>query len=449
MSLLPRLAVGTVQPLVDSQTIVWALLDALDQAGVRTQAFHSRACFVAHDGAAVITGQSSRHLDSWLMTESVCRQTFLRRTEGVEMAIVEGEFDIANPAGNGEERLGGSLDVLCEWLEMPRIAVVDCSQLVQCLVPRRPVADAILLDRVQNIGDRFRWQTVLESLWGIPVLGAMEEGAVLRRAVRELPVDRKPSRELCDELGRTFARGARLDELKRLACRRGLSNHWASDADERRFVPRGEVQVAVAYDEAFHCYFTETLDMLELRGAKVRVFSPLRDESLPMDTDLVYIGCGRPHEHAAALAENHCMLMALKEHVCSGKRIYAEGGGLAYLCQQIELVDGTAVPMVGALQAVARRNPVRLQPEPVEVILATDSWLGEAGTQLRGYRNRNWLVEPAGNINCLAAKSYNQLDLICRHQAIGSRLHLNFAAQPKLLGGFLRPCPAALAWART
>ncbi len=47
-------------------------------------------------------------------------------------------------------------------------------------------------------------------------------------------------------------------------------------------------------DDAFHCYFPDTLDLLELRGATVCDFSPLRDERLPVDTDIVYFGCGRP-----------------------------------------------------------------------------------------------------------------------------------------------------------
>jgi cobyrinic acid a,c-diamide synthase len=181
----------------------------------------------------------------------------------------------------------------------------------------------------------------------------------------------------------------------------------------------------------------------------VRVFSPLRDECLPAETDIVYIGCGSPHEHAAALAGNHCMLMALKEHVCSGKRIYAEGGGLAYLCQHVETADGTRTPMVGALRAIARRNPQRMPPQPVEVTLASESWLGPVGTKLRGYRNRNWLLEPTGCMTRFAQEPESQFDLVGRHQAIGSRIHLNFAAQPALLGGFLRPCPAALAWGGT
>jgi cobyrinic acid a,c-diamide synthase len=212
-------------------------------------------------------------------------------------------------------------------------------------------------------------------------------------------------------------------------------------------IERGNVQVAVAYDEAFNCYFRDTLDMLELRGATVRVFSPLRDESLPAGTDIVYIGCGSPHEHAEALAENHCMLMALKEHVCSGRRIYAEGGGLAYLCQSVETADGRRTEMVGALRAIARRSPARVGPTPVEVTLAVDSWLGAAGSKLRGYRNGNWTLEATGCLTRFVKEPDSELDLVGRHQAIGSRLHLNFAAQPALLGGFLRPCPAALAWA--
>jgi cobyrinic acid a,c-diamide synthase len=202
----------------------------------------------------------------------------------------------------------------------------------------------------------------------------------------------------------------------------------------------------VAYDDAFHGYFPDTLDMLEVRGATVRVFSPLRDECLPAGTDVVYLGCGRPHEHAAALAENHCLMMSLKQHICAGRRIYAEGGGLAYLCQHVELADGRHVPMTGALHAVARRNPQMAPPEPVELTLAVDSWLGTAGTHLRGYRNSNWKLEPTGCLTRYAVEPDGQLDLIGRHQVIGSRVHFNFAAQPALLGGFLQPCPAALAW---
>ncbi len=457
MSILPRLAVGTIQSEADSQPMVWAVLNALEQEGVRTQSFLSRACFRPCDGAATISGNRARHLDSWLMTPNVCRQTFLRSASSSDLAMVEGRYDQASSERCGCHELqvggtatGGSLDVLCEWLGLPRVAVVDVQLLKNCHIPRRPTADAVLLDRVGGACDFHRWQTNLESLWGIRVIGGMSECATIRQSIAELAGAAKPTREWCDALADDWRQYSDVKEIMALATRQGIARDWPTQAEEgQAALPRTAVRVAVAYDEAFHCYFPDTLDVLELRGATVRVFSPLRDECLPPETDLVYLGCGSTHEHAAALAENHCMLMALKEHVCSGKRIYAEGGGLAYLCQHIETADGKRTPVVGALRAVARRNPVRQMPTPVEVTLAADSWLGATGTKLRGYRNGNWSLEPAGCITRLAHEGETELDLVGRHQAIGSRIHFNFAAQPNLLGGFLRPCPAALAWSAT
>jgi len=453
MSILPRLAVGTIQSEADLQLIAWGLLNALEQDGVRTQSFLSRACFKPCDGAAVISGHTARHLDSWLMTPDVCRQAFLRSASTADLAIVEGRYDQAAvekykyPETKAQAIGGGSLDTLCDWLDLPRIAVIDVQSLANCHIPRRPLANGLMLDRVNNHAELCRWQTILESLWGIPVIGGLGECSALRKNIAALTGGAKPPREWCDVLANEWRQYSCPKKLMELAARHGIPGDWSTPAlDEHLSQPRTAVRVAVAYDEAFHCYFPDALDMLELRGATVRVFSPLRDECLPADTDIVYLGCGSPHEHAAALADNHCMLMALKEHVCSGKRIYAEGGGLAYLCQHIETPDGMRTPLVGALRAVARRNPVRQQPTPVEITLAAESWLGQVGTKLRGYRNSNWLLEPTGCITRFAQEAECEFDLVGRHQAIGSRIHLNFAAQPNLLGGFLRPCPAALAW---
>src|SRR6185436_6363029 len=107
------------------------------------QTFLSRACFTPHDGAVVITGNAPRHLDSWLMTPDVCRQAFLRKAATADLSIVEGRFDQALT-----QTIGGSLDQLCEWLDLPRVAIVDVARLENCRLPARPNADALLLDRV-------------------------------------------------------------------------------------------------------------------------------------------------------------------------------------------------------------------------------------------------------------------------------------------------------------
>jgi hypothetical protein len=49
-------------------------------------------------------------------------------------------------------------------------------------------------------------------------------------------------------------------------------------------------------------------------------------------------------------------------------------------------------------------------------------------------------------VSSCAAEPQFCYDLIERHQAIGSRVHFDLAAQPALLESFLQPCPAALDW---
>lgn len=437
---LPRLAVGTIQEGAPGQPICWALMDAFTRRGRQVQHFQSRSCFCSGNGALAITGVGSRHLDTWLMSRPTCREIFVHGCSGRDLAIVAGHF---GPADAPPTR-GSSLDTLSDWLDLPRLIVLDASQLDDCRLPERPhQIDGLLLDRVASPSAAYRLQTSLESLWEVPVLGALEELPTKRAALQRLSGGDVPL-ELCRELGDGFSRFAHFDGLEALASRRELPSTPTSIFRSERCPKKGRVTVAVAYDQAFNCYFPDTLDLLELEGASVVDFSPLRDEVLP-EADVVYLGCGHPERYAEALSRNHCMLLALRNHVRAGRRVYAEGGGLAYLCQRLESQDGSMVPMIGALPALARRNPHAGHATPVEATLAIDNWLAPAGAQLRGYLNEHWTLEPVGSLVSYLREPGRELDLVGQYQVIGSRLHLNFAAQAQFLKGFLRPRQRSLA----
>src|SRR5580704_16111603 len=138
MSRLARLAVGTIAADADGTALVWGLLAAMEATGQHVQEFRAKSCFAPRDGATVITGRADRHLDSWLMTPEACRQALLRGTTEGRLALVEGEFASAVAA---EAPGGGQLEPLCDWLDLPRLAVVDVSQLTRCRVPARPNVD--------------------------------------------------------------------------------------------------------------------------------------------------------------------------------------------------------------------------------------------------------------------------------------------------------------------
>jgi cobyrinic acid a,c-diamide synthase len=438
MSQLPRFAVGTIAQGHDATALNWGLLAALEAGGQHVQTFRTRACFAARDGATVITGRAQRHLDSWLMTPDACRQALLRGTTEGRLALVEGEF---GPAAATAGQAGGQLEPICDWLELPRLALVDVARLAKCRLPNRPAADGLLLDRISSEAELYRVQTLLESLWGIPVLGAMEDAELLRGAIADLAPGEKPPRWLGEALGNAFARLSDLDRIRRVADSRSFP-HRRTPTDSPAPTVRS-LRVAVAWDDAFHCYFPDTLDLLEARGATLCDFSPLGDERLPDGTDIVYLGCGHPQRFAEALAENQCLAAAIRQHVCHGRRLYAEGGGLAYLCEQIESTDGRRVAMTGVLPAIARENRRSGPPAPHSVDLRHANWLGPYGSRLQGYLNDHWQIVPTGSLR-VDDQSADQPNLVGRHQAIGSRVHLDFATDPAALARFFAPHGAAL-----
>lgn len=430
-----RIAVGTLQPRADASPVLWALMEAVERRELRVQSFLSRACFASRDGAATITGQSPRHLDSWLMPRDFCIELFLRGCRSCDLAIIEGEFK-----GNATPT-GGSLDTLCDWLALPRLAVVDCTVLSHCqLPPRPPDVEGVLLDHLAGYGHFVRMQTMLEGLWGLPVLGGLSASPSLRQVVDNIPIGAKPSEEVCQKLGTNFLKTSDIERILEIAASRDFSSRPESACET---LSQGQrLHVAVAFDEAFNCYFPDTLDALEMQGAEVSDFSPLRDERLPADADVVYFGCGHPERFAADLGENQCMLLALRNHLCNGRRIYAEGGGLAYLCQHLD--DGAhRRPMVGALPATAHLEMKTYEPRAVEFSLTGNCWLAPAGTRLRGYVNPAWRLQPTGSLHQYAGAGH-ELDLVGRHQAIGSRVHLHFAAHADGLCGFFAPHAAAM-----
>jgi len=440
MLILPRVAVGPMdagvrgKPAGWSEPMSWALMELLARHGCQVQHFHSHATFLPYHAALSITGLGSRHLDTWLMSKDVCRELFVHGATATDLALVEGRFESPN------------FDKLCDWLDLPRLIVVDASRCAGCSLPERPdQIDGLLLDHVGSAADVFRLQTTLESLWNVPVFGALTELPMARAALASLPTGSVPPRELLRPLGDEMARYFRPDRLMSLAGRRGFRRVRPALF---RTPPTGSEQpepltVAVAFDKVFNCYFPDTLDLLEMLGAKVVDFSPLRDEVLP-ECDVVYLGCGHPERAADALTGNHCMLLAIRNHVRSGGRVYAEGGGLAYLCEHIVTPENRKVAMVGVLPAVARFSPQSQPPMPVEVTLSKGTWLGHAGTRLRGYRNLNWQIEPVGALkSCLTEVEY-EYDLVGRYQVLASRIHLNFAAQREMLWSFFEPRLAEL-----
>src|SRR5688500_5942872 len=193
---LSRVAVGMIQPAAEREPMLWGLLAALHAAGLAVAQFRSASYLSEHDAARSLTSCGCRHLDSWAMSRTACLRALYRTSQHSELAVVEGQFSASGQLACDEvgARNGSELTTLCDWLDLPRVAIVDVSQLGACRLPPRPERlDGLLLDRVGDPVDAARWQTNLEALWKVPVLGWLDRAESLRSLCRTLPAGRDPS----------------------------------------------------------------------------------------------------------------------------------------------------------------------------------------------------------------------------------------------------------------
>ncbi len=434
MYAMPRVAIGSVHSRAEPSLLPWAMMEMLQEEGAQVQGFLSKAVFPKHLAVAAVTGRPPRYLDTWLMSRQQCLAAFLRTPKATDVAVVEGAF----PGGFNGPGQGGRLDVLCRWLHLPRVGLIDVAGADPADVSTLPEdLDACLLENVEDWDHFCRWQRFLQLHRQLPVLGAMEPVPKLRRSLERLPPGVKPSRAWCHLLGQRFRPYWQRELFWQLACSRPLPQ---GETTLSPLVPLArKATVAIAYDEAFYCYFPEVLETIESCGATIITFSPLRDEGLPPGTSVVYLGCGHTEYYATSLSENHCMQAALRHFAASGKPIYAEGGGAAYLCQQMDNAAGKPENSVGVFPAVARWKPQSAGHLPQELTVLHGNWLAAAGARLRGYRHPAWHVEPVGSLTNYADADSIRFDLFGAQNAVGSLVHLNFAAWPHLLAHFLHP----------
>jgi cobyrinic acid a,c-diamide synthase len=349
-----------------------------------------------------------------------------------DLAVIDGAF------GRPRRRY----EALCRWLHLPKLAVVDVQQLDACNLPARPDdLGGVILHRIPDTRTGLSWRLAIESQWGTPVLGMVEQTRPLDELVRRV-------RSLAPQTDQAEMTSALLDCLRPKFDIDALFNLAAmappmpsTKKAAGQFKSRPPV-IAVAFDEAIHGYFPDTFDALEQCGADVASFSPLRSESLPEQSDIVYLGSGPVADYADALASNRCLQASLRDHVRRGGRVYAEGGGVAMLAQAVVTPRG-AHPMSGALPLVAHAARTAAAPKPVATRVGCKTWLGPGDQEIRAYRSGRWHFGRAGQIAPPTEPSPvscdENADWIVHEGVVATRFHLHFAASPQWLAGFLTP----------
>ena len=437
----PRLALVTTARGTGLTPASAACLAGLTRSGLRVQHFQSQAALTSSKSLSSIVGSPGRHLDPWLMSPDVCRDLFLRGSRRADLAVIEGGLPCATPEPSPTDHPSpGDLRSLIEALDLPVIVVVDCPRLEGLHLPALPRrVDGLILDGILDPSTYPEMRSIVSAITRCPVVGGLEALPETRSELSARPDSQGLREEMIDRLATSFLRFADLGLLRSIAESR-------PPLEPLDVLPRLEdthrpFRVAYAQDEAFGGYFPDTLETLEALGAELEEFSPLRDEKLPSQVDLVMIGCGEPEHFLKDLAANVSLINALRVHVCVGQRIYSEGGGTAYLGQWLE-ANGRRVPGAGIFPFTSVLQNQPPPPQPVTRSLQRDCWLGPGGTTVRAYRSMHWKLRPVRKCESLCVRTgklTQEGDWYFHHHALGGLLHLHLASLPDVVRAFAGP----------
>jgi Ni-sirohydrochlorin a,c-diamide synthase len=419
---IPRVLISADRSSSGKTTISMGLMAVLVSRGYKVQPFKVALDYIDPSYHTEITGRFCRNLDGYLMNENGILDVYTHACETgdqADVAIIEGVRGLYE----GFESLSdlGSTAQIAKILKCPVIFVINARSITRssaALVngyknfdPDVEIAGVIL----NNIGGRRHAEKAKEAIeyyTGIPVIGIIPRDPSMQISMRHLGL--MPALEGRRRLGdggfeerlrgieEIISKGIDVDKFLRIAdSAKPLKNPensiFSSIVDFSSTAGSGirKPKIGVALDEAFNFYYRDNIDLLELAGAEIVYFSPVKDSRLP-EVDGLYIGGGYPELFAAELEANESMRSEIKKASSAGMPIYAECGGLMYLTEKIS----TGVPgkgtyhnasmpestysMVGALPGHTIMGQTRVVSYNIGT-LEEDCIIGKKGSSFKGH----------------------------------------------------------------
>jgi cobyrinic acid a,c-diamide synthase len=454
------LVVGGARSGVGKTSVTLALVAALRRQGVAIQTFKVGPDFLDPTYLGRAAGRPCYNLDGWMMGSAAVRSSFASHAPSADLSVVEGAmglFDGADPH-NGE----GSTAEIAMLLRAPVLLVVDAqgmSRSIAALVKGYTNFDpgvrivGVILNRVGSARHAAWLEESLRAHSLPPVVGAIPTGALPSLPHRHLGLTTADDSTLPQAVLAQLAEAAKahlkIDVILSLAEQAGATEVADSGVPEPGLArPR----VGVARDRAFHFYYQDNLDALAARAELIE-FSPLADEGLPDRLDLLYLGGGYPELHATELAANKPMHAAVRCYAEQGRAIYAECGGLLYLAQSLQCLDGSSHEMAGLIPARARMQSRRAALGYVEASLIAPALLGPAGAAIRGHEFHYSTLDCEPEVlPSTWSRAYRlqrrrtaavEEEGFARGNLLASYVHAHFATRSDVIDHLLRRCSRA------
>ena len=435
----PRLVIAGTSSGVGKTTVATGLMAAFRRRGVQVASAKVGPDFIDPGYHSAATGRPGRNLDAWMCGPSAMAPLAARAAKGCDLLIVEGVMGLFDGAADGG---AASTADVARLLGAPVVLVVDArsmSQSIAALVsgyrsfdPTVHVA-GVVLNQVGSDNHEIMLREALAAI-DMPLFGVLRRDDSLLWRDRHLglvPVVEHPQRVAAslDKLATLIGLGCDLDALDDLA-RSAPSMVTAPLAEPQHVDTR---RIAIASGPAFSFCYPDNLEMLAAAGAELIPFDPRRDP-LPEGVAGLVAGGGFPEVFAAELSENVSLLDDLRRRISNGLVVWAECGGLLWLCRSLD--DHKLAGVVEAEGTMTKR--LHLGYRAARTLNQTP--LGPTGTEFRGHEFHYSTVAPLGAALQFESRFTNRTDGFATPTLLATYLHIHLATRPDLAESFVHSC---------
>lgn len=404
---IPRLVTAAVKGGAGKTLISVGIIAALTKRGYKVAAFKKGPDYIDAAWLGLAANSPCFNLDRYLFDESVILSSFETNTMGKQVAVIEGNrglFDGVDLHGTY------STSDLARILDAPVVLIIDATKMTRTasamvlgcrLMESGLRIGGVILNKVAGMRHKRILTEAIEKDAAVPVIGCIEKlrsANLPQRHLGLLPLYEHPdSLQFIGQVSRMIEESVDLDSLMRVA--RSAPPLQSPDLSSRSFptaiVSAEKIKIGVVRDSAFQFYYPENLEALRAQGARLLEINSLEDAALPY-VHALYIGGGFPETHAARLARNDTFRLSLRKAVEGGLPVYAECGGLMYLCESLS-VDSETYPMANilAFKVVLHRTPQGLGYIAVQVVSPNPFY--EVDTMLTGHEFHYSSIHASGN----------------------------------------------------
>lgn len=438
-------------------SIAIGIAAALTRSGLRVQSYKVGPDFLDPGYLGAATGRTCYNLDGWMCGKTYVRQLVERSVHDADIILIEGVMGLFD--GVSATSLEGSTAEIAAWLGVSVFLVAPARGMSRsfaaqvkgyCEFDKRIKIAGIIANRCGSLRHINVLEEALKDAGLPPLIGGIPNDELPRLDSRHLglvSVNKSGfSEEKLDALADAVEKNIDIKSLSALVKQNSCIE---IGTPVKQYPTHKTFRVAIASDDAFQFLYPDLIDVLHENGGEIIYFSPIHDKNIPEDISALVLCGGYPELFAEELSRNCHMMQAIKELAACGGIVYAECGGLMYLSESIQSLDGSTFPMCGILPGQTRMLSKKKALGYREIVTLEPTFFGPAGTVFRGHEFH--YSELFGDLS--ATSTLSNAFTVCRadgtridswgyhiKNVLASYIHIHLASHPDACRTFADAC---------